>query len=328
MKKLRQMAVWGPALVFLAAMLWSSDAPFRLHLTHSVPANFIVLGEHFFDCLGAVPVLFFCWEDIKKLSWREWLSVLFVAIGGSALGSVFFTQAFHYVNPSVAILLQKVQPLIAIFLAWAILGEQLRPRFWVWCIVALFGAYLVSFPNFVPQTYVGEVFDPNGQGAILALLAATLWGASTVFGKYVLRRAAFQSMTGLRFVMAFVFLIFLNTWQHTFSAMNTLTATDYLFILIIALTSGVFSLYLYYYGLQFTRASIATIAELGFPLAAVFVNAYFIPGNWAPGTLLGLYPGQWVGTAILLFAILKLSKVNVDEVSLKSETVIYPHMTQ
>ena len=104
--------------------------------------------------------------------------------------------------------------------------------------------------------------------------------------------------------------------------MNTLTAADYLFILIIALASGVFSLYLYYYGLQFTRASIATIAELGFPLAAVFVNAYFIPGNWALGTLLGLYPGQWAGTAILLFAILKLSKVNVDEVSLKSETVV------
>jgi drug/metabolite transporter (DMT)-like permease len=187
--------------------------------------------------------------------------------------------------------------------------------------VALFGAYLVSFPNFVPQTYAGEAFNPNVQGALLALLAATLWGASTVFGKYVLRKAAFQTMTGLRFVMAFVFLVFLNTWQHTFPTMNTLTAADYLFILIIALTSGVFSLYLYYYGLQFTRASIATIAELGFPLAAVFVNAYFIPGNWALGTLLGLYPGQWAGTAILLFAILKLSKVNVDEVSLKSETV-------
>ena len=152
MTKLRQMAVWGPALVFIAAMLWASDAPFRLHLTESLSSNFIVLGEHFFDCLVAVPILFFCWRDIKGLSWREWLAVLFVAIGGSALGSVFFTQAFHYVNPSVAILLQKVQPLIAIFLAWATLGEQLHPRFWLLCVLALFGAYFVSFPNLVPQT--------------------------------------------------------------------------------------------------------------------------------------------------------------------------------
>jgi len=153
MTKLRQMAVWGPALVFIAAMLWASDAPFRLHLTQSLSSKFIVLGEHFFDCLVAVPILFFCWKDIRNFSWREWLAVLFVGIGGSALGSVFFTQAFHYVNPSVAILLQKVQPLIAILLAWTVLGEKLHPRFWVWCMLALFGAYLVSFPNLVPQTY-------------------------------------------------------------------------------------------------------------------------------------------------------------------------------
>jgi drug/metabolite transporter (DMT)-like permease len=309
----RNVLVVAPALIFVAAMLWASDAPFRLHLTQSLSPNFIVFGEHFFDCLVAVPILFFNWSDIKKLSSREWLAVAFIAIGGSALASVFFTEAFLYVNPSVAIVLQKVQPLIAILLAWLLLGEKLHPQFWLWSIVALFGAYLVSFPNLVAQTYSGETFNPNLHGALLALLAAALWGASTVFGKYVLRTAAFQTMTGLRFVVAFIFLGLLNAWQHTFPVWNTLTPTDYLFILIIALTSGVFSLYLYYYGLQFTRASIATIAELGFPLAAVFVNAYFIPGNWAPGTFLGLFAGQWIGTLLLLFAMLMLSRVNREE---------------
>ncbi len=314
----RQLMIWGPFLVFAAAMLWASDAPFRLHLTQSISPNFIVLGEHFFDCLIAVPILFFNWKDIQHLTFREWVALLFVAIGGSALASVFFTDAFRYVNPSVAILLQKVQPLIAITLAWTVLGEELHPRFWLWCILALFGAYLISFPTLVPQTYAGEVFSPHVQGVLLALLAAMLWGASTVFGKYVLRKAAFQTMTGLRFVVAFIFLGFLNTWQHTFPAFDTLTATDYLFIFVIAITSGVFSLYLYYYALQFTRASVATIAELGFPLAAVFVNAYFIPGNWAPGTFLGLYFGQWVGTILLLAAMLMLSRVNREETAVKT----------
>jgi drug/metabolite transporter (DMT)-like permease len=181
-------------------------------------------------------------------------------------------------------------------------------------MLALFGAYLISFPNFLPQTYTGEIFNPNLQGVFLAFLAAALWGASTVFGKYALRKVAFQTMTSLRFIIAFVFLGFLNAWQHTFPALNTLTATDYLFIFTIALTSGAFSLYLYYYGLQFTRASIATIAELGFPLAAVFVNAYFIPGNWASGTIIGLYSGQWLGAASLVCAILMLSRVNREKV--------------
>lgn len=317
-RNFRRIAIWGPILVFVAAMLWAADAPFRLHLTESLSPNFIVFGEHFFDCLVAVPILFFNWSDIKGLSWREWCAVAFVAIGGSALASVFFTEAFLYVNPSVAILLQKVQPLIAIFLAWAFLKEKLHPQFWLWTILALAGAYLVSFPNLIPQTYVGETFNPNLHGALLALLAAALWGASTVFGKYVLRKAAFQTMTGLRFVVAFLFLGILNAWQHTFPVWSTLSMTDYIFILIIALTSGVFSLYLYYYGLQFTRASIATIAELGFPLAAIFVNAYFIPGNWAPGTFLGLFVGQWIGTGILLFAVLMLSRVNQEELAVQT----------
>lgn len=315
MNRAQKIIAWGPALVFLAAMFWASDAPFRAHLTQSLSSNFIVFGEHFFDCLVAVPVLIWSWADVKKLSWREWGSVLLIAIGGSALASVAFTEAFHYVNPSVAILLQKVQPLIAIVLAYVFLGERLHKQFWWWTALALLGAYLVSFPQLVPRSYAGEIFNPNMIGVLYALLAALLWGASTVFGKYVLRTAAFQTLTALRFVIAFIFLGFLNAYEHTFPVWNALTTTDYFFIAVIALASGVFSLFLYYFGLQHTKASIATIAELGFPLAAVFVNAYFIPNVAAPGTIFSLFPGQWLGTALLLMAMLMLSRVHRAEVS-------------
>lgn len=306
----KSLTVLGPALVFLAAALWATDAPFREHLTQGLSSNFIVLGEHAISCLIAIPILFYNWANVRAISRKEWLAILFIGIGGSALASVAFTQSFHYVNPSVAIVLQKIQPLIAIVLAWLVLGEHMHERFWVWAIVAMFGAYLVSFPGLVPQTYAGEVFSPNLIGALLALTAAALWGASTVFGKYVLRTAAFQTLTSLRFVVGLIFLFLLNAAQGTFPAAGTITGTDVLFIVIIALTSGVFSLFLYYYGLQFTRASVATIAELGFPLAAVFVNAYFIPGNQAAGTFFGLAIGQWIGTALLLFAMWMLSRVN------------------
>ena len=312
---LRRVALWGPALVFLAAALWATDAPFRTHLTQALASNFIVLGEHAISCLVAIPVLLFNWSDLKKISGREWLAIIFIGVCGSALDAVAFTESFHYVNPSVSIVLQKVQPLIAIALAAWLLGERLHKNFWLWCLVALFGAYLVSFPNLVPQTYAGETFNPNLIGASLALLAALLWGAATVFGKYVLRTAAFQTLTSLRFVVGLIFLIGLNVVQGTFPAAGVLTGTDIFFLFIIAFTSGVFSLFLYYYGLQFTRASIATIAELGFPLAAVFVNAYFIPGNQAAGTYFGLFAAQWLGTALLLVSMYMLSRVNQEAVA-------------
>lgn len=306
-------AAWGPALVFLAAMFWATDAPFRSELTEGLPSTFIVFGEHLFALAVAVPVLVVFRRELARFSMREWLALLVIGVGGSALASMAFTEAFHYVNPSVAVLLQKVQPLIVIALAATMLRETFSRVFWLWAAVALFGAYLVSFPQLIPQLYAGEVFNPNTMGVLLSLSAALLWGASTVMGKYMLKSASFQTVTALRFIIAFIFLGCLNLYQGTFTAVGTVSPRDWLFMAIIALASGVFSLFLYYYGLQYTKASIATIAELGYPLAAVVVNAYFIAGIAQPGTTLGLYLGQWLGSVLLLFALYMLSRVNRSE---------------
>ncbi len=291
---------FGPYLIFFAAMLWATDAPFRLHLTKDLSSNFIVLGEHFFDILVAVPILIIGRAELKKLSVKGWLSVIAVALGGSALASVAFTEAFHYVNPSVAILLQKLQPFIAIGLAVLLLKEHLPKRFWLWTFLAVFAAYVISFPNFVPRVYDGEVFNPNFIGVSLALIAALFWGASTVLGKYALASISFKTMTALRFILAFIFLLCLNAYQDTLGAISTVSSRDWLFIFIIAVTSGIVSLFIYYKGLTYTKASVATVAELGFPLAAVVVNAIFIN---APITFV-----QVIGMTGLLAAIYFLTR--------------------
>jgi len=294
-------------------MLWATDTPFRAHLTQELSSNFIVLGEHFVDVLFVLPILAMGLSEFKKLGWKEWLAVLFIAIGGSALASVAFTQAFHYVNPSVAILLQKLQPLLAIGLAAAILKENISPKFWLWAAVALAGAYLISFPGLKPEVFPGEKFNPNLIGIGLALVAAFFWGASTVMGKLVLQKTNFKIMTSLRFSLAFVFLILLNWQQKTFPHWASLTGKDMLFILIIALASGVFSLFLYYRGLESTKASIATLAELGFPMAAVIVNWVSFKLHWISINTT-LVPAQILGMAILLFAIFRLSGYNSQEI--------------
>jgi drug/metabolite transporter (DMT)-like permease len=297
---------FGPYLIFIAAMLWATDAPFRVHLTQDLSSNFIVLVEHFFDVLIILPVLFFNFKNLKDLKLKQWGAVLFIAIGGSALASVAFTQAFHYVNPSVAILLQKLQPLIAIGLASSLLSERMNKNFWLWAVVALAGAYLISFPNIRPQLFPGEQFNPNLIGVGLALVAALFWGGSTVMGRYVLSNVDFKLMTGLRFTLAFVFLLVLNLFQKTIPTFSTVTAKDWLFLLIIAVTSGVVSLFIYYKGLKTTPASVATIAELGFPMAAVLVNWLFIPGS-------ALVLNQLLGMAVLLLAIYSLSSFSLPK---------------
>jgi drug/metabolite transporter (DMT)-like permease len=299
------MKSFGPIFIFLAAILWASDAPFRLHLTHELSSNLIVLGEHFVDVLFVLPILFFGFAGLRSINARQWGAIIFIAIFGSALASVAFTQAFHYVNPSIAILLQKLQPLIAIGLSAVVLKERLHSRFWMWAVLALGGAYLISFPSLIPVTYIGEAFNPNLWGILLALVAAVCWGASTVLGKFALSAVDFQMMTALRFSIAFVFLIVLNLAEGTLAGVSGLTASDIIYIGIIACVSGVGSLMLYYYGLTHSRASVATLAELGFPLGAVVVNWIFIPGS-------ALVPVQLAGMAILLIAVWGLSMYNKE----------------
>ncbi len=298
----------GPWLVSLAAILWAVDAPFRKYLTTQLSSTTIVLMEHVLIAVFAIGILLPRVAEMKRLSWREWLSVIFIGFGGSALATVLFTQSFHYLNPTVAILLQKLQPLIAILLAYIVLKEKLSKNFWLWAVVAIFGAYIVSFPTLKAT---GFTWNSNMLGVLLALGAAFFWGGSTVFGRFVLNKVSFQMMTSLRFLSALVFLFLMNVYYGTLREVSLATGKDWFFVFMTAIIAGFISLMIYYYGLRSTKASVATICELAFPFAAVIVNWIFL------GATLSVM--QIVGGLILLFAITRLTIVNESEIEKTAE---------
>jgi drug/metabolite transporter (DMT)-like permease len=289
----------GPWLVAFAAFLWAIDAPFRKYLTGELSSTTIVFMEHVL--IGAI-VLFTLWpyvHEFKKLDWRNWLAVAFIGIGGSAGATMLFTQSFHYVNPSVAILLQKVQPLFAIGLAAAVLHEKLTKRFWLWAFIAMLGAYLVSFPELIPH---GVSLVGGTLGVVLALGAAFLWGGSTVFGRYLLKELSFQATTALRFLSALAFLLVLEGATGRLGEAATASGKDWFYVVVTAVIAGFVSLIIYYRGLAYTSASTATLAELTFPLAAVVINWVFLDA--------ALSLVQVLGGALLLYSITKLSFAN------------------
>lgn len=285
-------------------MLWAVDAPFRKFLTEDLSSTTIVFMEHILIAVLVLVFLFRYLGELKNLSWKEWSAVVFIAFGGSALATVFFTQSFHYVNPSVAILLQKVQPFVAILMATLILKEKLTKHFWLWALVGIFGAYLITFPEF---KITGLSFAGGSLGVAFALLAAFFWGGSTVFGRLVLAKISFQTMTAIRFLAALLFLLLLQIYYGRLSEVATASGKDWLFVFIIAVIAGFISLFIYYKGLQSTKASIATIGELTFPFAAVIVNWIFLDA--------ALSPWQIVGGLILLGSIYGLSRVNAETVA-------------
>ena len=116
-----------PFAVIFAAILWSLDGLLRQEL-YSIPSFLVITLEHAFGALLFFPLLIKTWPDIKSLGQRQWVSVLWISIVGGILGTFFYTKALSYINYidlTVVVLLQKLQPIFAIALAAIILKEKL-----------------------------------------------------------------------------------------------------------------------------------------------------------------------------------------------------------
>ncbi|WP_426332885.1 DMT family transporter [Paenibacillus silvae] len=259
-------------LVVLGAALWGVDPLFRILLLETMTSTQIVLVEHIIVSLVALPVLWKFRDDLKQLRARHWIAVIFISWGGSALATVLFTLALTHNDPNTVLLLQKMQPLFAIVLAKVLLKETLPRHFGGLFIIALAGTYLLTFGFTLP---LGNWDSWIHAGSLLSLGAAALWGGSTVMGRLMLGQARYETVTSLRFVVALPLLIFM-TWNEgapwTLPAGAGAQTAVILNILGQALLPGLLSLLLYYKGLSSTKASVATLAELSFPMAGVLVN--------------------------------------------------------
>lgn len=296
----------GPLWVALGAFLWSTDSIFRKPLTERLQSNVIVFFEHIVTTILSIPILIKNYAVLGKFNWRQWGSLIFISLGGSVLATIFFTTSFRLINPSVTILLQKTQPLIAIVLAAWILKERFTYQYWLYAMLAVVGVYLLSFQDFAN---LPTILNANGLGILFALLAAALWAGSTVFGRYLTKTVDYPVITALRFSFGLVFLFLLLSAQGDLSLLSGVTLTDLRSLLYMGLIPGFLALFIYYLGLKSTKAGVATIMELTFPLSAVVLNWIFL--DQALGFV------QIFGGIILLGSMTMLSIVHSRTVSIK-----------
>lgn len=285
----------GSFLIFLASLLWAGDAPFRKPLlTGGLGVGFVAFLEHIFNTVVSLPLLWKNRNLFKTLSLKQVVGLLYIGAGASAFAAILFVKGAVIMNYNftVAALLQKFQPLFAIFLAAVFLKEKINYKFWLLAVPAIVGAYLVTFGAVMP----GQLWAQNipWQGPALAILAALLWAGGTVVGRAMLNNLNFEFVTGMRFALGLIFLLIyvLVCGQMQFGLMTDLFWRN---TLIIALLTGFFALFLYYYGLRSTKASIATLMELGYPLALTLINWKF----------LGITLDKWqiLGAVVLLAAV-------------------------
>jgi drug/metabolite transporter (DMT)-like permease len=278
----------GVVMVGLAAALWGTDGLFRQGLALELPAATVVAWEHAIVVVLLVPLLARTWRTWRSMPTRDRVAVVVIGVGASALATTLFTAAFRFGDPVTPLLLQKVQPLIAVPGAHVLLRERLTSRYLWFLAGGLGGAWLITFADPTGVT------APAAAAGALALGAATLWGLGTVLGRGLATSVAFGELTTMRFVYGLPAAALLAVSLDGPDAL-AITGSEIAPLIALAIIPGLLALLLYYRGLRTTPASAATIAELTFPLTAIALGAV------AFGTT--LTPTQWLGAGLLVATI-------------------------
>lgn len=291
-----------PTSIILAASMWGVDGVLLRPYLYSLPVPLVVLIESALTAILLTPFMIKKIVMLKNLQIKDWLAFLGVALLGGALGTMAITRALfyvNYVNLSIVVLIQKLQPIFAISLAAIALKERPKKQFYFWAFAALIGAYFTTFGINTPNMSTGE---KTINAALLALGAAFCFGASTALSKRALKNVGFEIGTYLRFTLSAAILFVIVILFGGLGEIKTATEFQWRIFAIIALTSGGAAIFLYYFGLKKTTASVSTICELSFPLTAVLLEG-FLRGNSLDFT-------QWTGASVLLFSIIMVSRLN------------------
>jgi drug/metabolite transporter, DME family len=277
----------GVLIVAVAAAMWGTDPIIRKTMGGSTSATTIVFGEHVVLVALTLPLLLPALRALLRAGWRAVVAAVVIGAGASAIATILFTDALighsDFITPVV---IQKVQPLVAVAGAAVILGERPRQRFAWFFVPALAGFWLVN---------QAHPLEPSAKGAVViaeATGAAILWALGTVLGRYLSRDLEFQHILSLRF---FFGLVASAIALPVMSADAYSNGHDSLLIVYLAVVTGLIALALYYFGLKRTPAVMASLAELTYPAVAVVAGIYAYSQHlrWT----------QWIGVAVILVTV-------------------------
>jgi drug/metabolite transporter (DMT)-like permease len=297
----------GAVSISFAATMWGLDGVVLTPRLYNLDVGWVVLILHALPFMLMQPFLYKEYKNLKIFSKRDYLVIALIALFGGAIGTLSIVKALFLINfkeLSIVVLLQKLQPVFAITLAAIILKERINKYFLLWASVAMLGGYFLTFGLSTPDLQTGS---KTALSAMYALIAAFCFGSSTVFSKMILKRYTFKTATFYRYgFTTLIMLMFLLFFGKSFS-FKDVTTTNWVIFLVIAFTTGSGAIFLYYYGLNQVKASVAVILELFFPISTIVFDYIF------NGSRLSVI--QWISAAVMVFAIVSLNRLQSPEKS-------------
>src|SRR5438132_1527252 len=271
-------ATYGPWLVGLGAALWGTESAWRIPLNALFDASVIVFWEHVLILIVFLPLLVSRLDEIRKIQASTWGYLLFSGFAGSAVGTIFFTLALKYGNPTVVNVILNIQPVISTFGAFLFFRDRLAPRFFLYAAIAILAGVFLSIER---PDLIGVSFQQAGLslGTGYALICAFFWAGSTVAGRGVMLGMSLRLAASMRIVVGLVCmtLILLAHGKLHGAALWPVAAQSHtgkaigLFVLLASISGGI-PLLIYFEGMRLTRASTAGYFEMMQTLAAVVIT--------------------------------------------------------
>jgi drug/metabolite transporter, DME family len=292
---------YGPWLVGLGAALWGTESAWRIPLNQLFDAKVIVFWEHVLILIMFLPLLLMRLGEVRKIRASTWGYLLFSGFAGSAVGTVFFTLALKYGNPTVVNVILNIQPVISTLGAFLLFNDRLGRRFFLYAGIAIIAGVFVSVEH---PGLIGVSFERAGLnlGTGYALICALFWGLSTVAGRGVMIGMSLRLAASLRVVvglgcMTVILLAYrkLNGAALWPAAAQAHVAEAIIWLVLLASVSGGIPLLIYFQGLRLTRASTAGYFEMMQTLAAVCITWGFFHAS--------LHMHQVIAAVVLITAV-------------------------
>ncbi len=295
----RKTLIKGTVAIGISATLWGFDGVVLTPRLYNLDVSYVVFMLHLFPFVLMNFFLYKEYRHLKTFTRSDLVTFVLISFFGGAIGTLAIVKALFLMDfnhLSVVVLLQKLQPIFAILLATTLLGEKLRQYFVIWATLAIIAGYFLTFGWALPDMHQGT---ETIYASLLALLAAFSFGSSTVFSKKILGKFDFVTSTFYRYGFTSLIMLIIMIGFGDFGQIQATTSINWLFIVIIGLTTGSGAIFLYYYGLRKIKAIMATISELLFPVSAVLFD-YLINDSL-------LTPVQWIAAAAMIYSIIRLN---------------------
>ena len=219
------------------------------------------------------------WATVKRLSRREWISLVTVATLSGALAPGLIFQALALTSVTNVVLIGRLEPPLILMLSICLLHDRVSKWELSGTIVAFIGIALIILLQPVKPTMLTMTGFHIGLGELLTALGAIILAISTLISKRRLSKVplGLYSMvrTGLGTIIFFIVAMMLYGHDHFKGVLSPFLWRWMLLYGVIIIVVGQ-SLWLT--GLRASSISTATIVGSFSPIVSI-VAAYFILGE-------------------------------------------------